>query len=96
MNKDKIYKSIIAHHISEKTMGLAEVQQYVFKIISCAGKSDVKKAVEHIFDVEVKAVNIVNVKSERKKKAKGFSVRKGFKKAYVSLAGDKKIDILQV
>ena len=95
MNKDKIYKSVIAHHISEKTMRLAEIQQYVFKIALDANKSDVKKAVEHIFDVKVKSVGIVNIKPERKKNAKGFSKRKGFKKAYVSLSGDKRIDILQ-
>ena len=77
-------------------MHLIELGQYVFKIRQDASKSDVKKAVEYIFDVKVKSVGIVNIKSERKKNMKGFFLRKASKKAYVSLSGDKKIDILQV
>lgn len=96
MNKDKIYKTLLSQHISEKAMYLAEIGQYVFKVAKKANKSDIKAAIEYIFAVKVKSVNIVNIKPERKRNTRGVSLQKGFKKAYVSLSGDKKINILQV
>ena len=96
MNKDKMYRILLSQHISEKAMNLSEIGQYVFKVTKEANKPDIKSAIEYIFDVKVKSVNVVNIKPERKRNMRGVFVQKGFKKAYVSLSGDKKINILQV
>ena len=59
------YEVIRAPRVSEKTARLQEVSnQYVFEIAKTATKADVKAAVEQIFSVNVKAVNVVNVKGK--------------------------------
>ena len=89
------YEVIRAPRVSEKTARLQEVSnQYVFEIAKTATKADVKAAVEQIFAVNVKAVNVVNVKG----KSKAFKNRQGrrndWKKAYVTLAEGQSIDVM--
>ena len=88
------YEVIRAPRVSEKTARLQEVSnQYVFEIAKTATKADVKAAVEQIFSVNVKAVNVVNVKG----KTKSFKFRQGrrgdWRKAYVTLAEGQSIDV---
>ncbi len=89
------YEVIRAPRVSEKTARLQEVSnQYVFEIAKTATKADVKAAVEQIFSVNVKAVNVVNVKG----KTKSFKFRQGrrgdWRKAYVTLAEGQSIDVM--
>ena len=89
------YEVIRAPRVSEKTARLQEVSnQYVFEIAKTATKADVKAAVEQIFSVNVKAVNVVNVKG----KTKSFKFRQGrrgdWRKAYVTLAEGQAIDVM--
>ena len=89
------YEVIRAPRVSEKTARLQEVSnQYVFEIAKTATKADVKAAVEQIFSVNVKAVNVVNVKG----KTKSFKFRQGrrgdWRKAYVALADGQSIDVM--
>ena len=89
------YEVIRAPRVSEKTARLQEVSnQYVFEIAKTATKADVKAAVEQIFSVNVKAVNVVNVKG----KTKSFKCRQGrrgdWRKAYVTLAEGQSIDVM--
>ena len=53
--------------ISERSMADAENKKYTFKVDARANKTQVKDAVEEIFDVEVKKVNIMNVKGKEKR-----------------------------
>ena len=89
------YEVIRAPRVSEKTARLQEISnQYVFEVAKTATKADIKVAVEKIFDVQVKAVNVVNVKG----KSKTFKFRQGrrgdWRKAYVTLAEGQSIDVM--
>ena len=95
MSNIKLLNVIRAPRVSEKTARLQEVSnQYVFEIAKEATKADVKAAVEQIFEVNVKAVNVVNVKG----KNKSFKFRTGkrgdWRKAYVKLAEGQSIDVM--
>ena len=95
MSTTNVYEVIRAPRVSEKTARLQEVSnQYVFEIAKTATKADVKAAVEQIFEVTVKAVNVVNVKG----KNKSFKFRSGkrgdWRKAYVKLAEGQSIDVM--
>ncbi len=57
---------IRAPHISEKSARAQEHNQYVFEVAADADKRLVKDAVEALFNVKVKSVNIVNVKGKVK------------------------------
>ena len=95
MSTVNMYEVIRAPRVSEKTARLQEVSnQYVFEVAKTATKADIKVAVEKIFDVSVKAVNVVNVKG----KTKTFKFRAGrrgdWRKAYVTLAEGQSIDVM--
>ena len=95
MSAVNMYEVIRAPRVSEKTARLQEISnQYVFEVAKTATKADIKVAVEKIFDVQVKAVNVVNVKG----KSKTFKFRQGrrgdWRKAYVTLAEGQSIDVM--
>jgi len=95
MSAVNMYEVIRAPRVSEKTARLQEISnQYVFEVAKTATKADIKVAVEKIFDVQVKAVNVVNVKG----KTKTFKFRQGrrgdWRKAYVTLAEGQSIDVM--
>lgn len=95
MNQERLLKVIVSPHISEKASVAAEKNnEYVFEVLGCATKPEVKDAVELLFNAKVKAVRIVNVR-EKKKQFRGLEgKRKGWKKAYVTLQADQKIDMM--
>lgn len=76
--------------ITERTAEMMEDNKYVFEVDVRTNKSEIKKAVQEIFDVKVINVNTSNVK----RKPKTFGRHKGFtsrrKKAFVQLSKDSK------
>jgi large subunit ribosomal protein L23 len=65
--------------ITEKSTFLVEVGKYVFEVVPNAEKGLVKKAIEEIFAVKVKSVNILNQKG-KEKRFKGMIGRGDFRK----------------
>lgn len=95
MSQARIYQVLLGPHISEKATIVAEgSQQVVFRVTKDATKPEIKKAVEELFDVKVKGVNIVNVKGKTKRTARGFGKRNDVRKAYVCLADGSEIDFI--
>jgi large subunit ribosomal protein L23 len=93
VNKERLMTVLIQPHVSEKAANLAEKgNQYVFRVLGDATKSDVKAAVELMFEVKVEGVNLLNKpgKSRRFKNVPGR--RNGHKKAYVRLQTGQSID----
>lgn len=95
MNQARIYQVLMGPHISEKATIVAEgSQQVVFRVAKDATKPEIKAAVEELFNVKVKGVNIVNVKGKTKRTARGLGKRNDVRKAYVCLAEGSEIDFL--
>jgi large subunit ribosomal protein L23 len=95
MNKDRLYKVLLAPRVTEKSTRVGETgNQYVFRVVKDANKADVRDAVEMLFEVSVESVRIVNVKG----KTKSFRMRPGkrsdWKKAYVRVQEGQVIDFL--
>ena len=95
MNKNRLYQVLVAPRVTEKSTRVGEdANQYVFHVVNDASKSEVKGAVEMLFDVNVESVRIVNVKG----KSKAFRMRPGrrsdWKKAYVRVQEGQVIDFL--
>ena len=89
-----VYDVIRAPRVSEKTARLQEVSnQYVFEVATTATKADVKAAIEQIFEVKVKSVNVVNVKGKQKAFRSRMGRRSDWRKAYVTLADGQTIDV---
>lgn len=83
MNINEVIKYPI---LSEKSYQQMAAGIYTFAVDFRTNKSEVKKVVEHIFDVKVGKVNISNIKKKPKKVGKfnGFTNR--YKKAIVTLS----------
>jgi len=88
------YKILKEPHVSEKATVLNDQDKYVFKVYSGANKIETKKAIEGLYGVRVKHVNMVNVPRKRKmfRGMEGF--KPGYKKAIVTLEKGQKIEIL--
>ena len=80
---------------SEKTTMAAEQNnQIVFKVRTDATKSEIRQAVELLFEVEVEGVQVVNCRGKVKRFGQTRGRRNDWKKAYVRLAEDSHIDFL--
>ena len=84
---------ILAPVISEKSYGLIEDNVYTFVVHPDSNKTQIKIAVEKIFNVKVASVNTANRQGKRKRTRTGFGKRKDTKRAIVSLAEGHRIDI---
>ena len=84
------YDVILKPVISEQSMDVAADKKYTFKVAPDANKTEVKNAVEEIFDVEVAKVNIMNVKGKKKRMGRFEGMTSASKKAVVTLTADSK------
>ncbi|MCC4115562.1 50S ribosomal protein L23 [Aromatoleum toluclasticum] len=92
-SQERLMQVLLAPQISEKATFVADKnEQVVFKVASCATKPEVKAAVELLFKVEVKSVQIANVKGKVKRFGKMTGRRKGWKKAFVCLKPGQEIN----
>jgi large subunit ribosomal protein L23 len=89
-----VYEVIRAPLVNEKATLLSEQNKVSFRISSDATKSDVKKAVEELFKVKVKSVNVLNTRGKVKRFKGHEGVRSGYKKAIVTLEQGQKIDVM--
>lgn len=94
----RVYDIIKEPHITEKAGYLAEQNKYVFKVYPKANKTEIKKAVEALYETKVKKVSILRVapKKRRVGRTEGWrgGLKKGLKKAIVTLKEGEKIEII--
>ena len=81
--------------ISEKSYQQIAQNQYTFKVHQDAHKTQVRQAVEELFDVTVVAVNIVKVQPKPKRRGLYKGIRPGWKKAIVELKAGDSIEIFE-
>ena len=84
------YDVIIKPVVTENSMDDAQNKKYTFKVAVDANKTEIKNAVEEIFDVEVKKVNVMNVKGKVKRLGRNEGKTSASKKAIVTLTEDSK------
>lgn len=90
------YDVIIKPVISEMSMDQAQNKKYTFKVSVDSNKTQVKLAVEEIFGVEVKKVNIMNVDGKIKRMGRNVGRTPAYKKAIVTLTdASKEIEFFQ-
>ncbi len=93
MNREQLMGVLIAPHVTEKTsLAMQNHNQYTFRVRREATKTDVKKAVELMFDVKVAGVQVVNESGKSRRFGKTPGRTQDWKKAYVSLVSGQTID----
>ena len=94
---DRIYKTLLGPQVSEKaTLVADENNQFVFKVVVDATKPEIKRAVEKLFNVKVKSVQVSNVKGKVKRFGQRLGKRSSWKKAVVRLHEGHDIDFMSV
>jgi large subunit ribosomal protein L23 len=86
---------LLAPVVSEKSYSLITDGKYTFKVHQDAHKTQIRQAVEQLFDVKVERVNIVKVQSKPKRRGLTRGRRPGWKKAVVQLREGETIDIFE-
>ena len=81
--------------ISEKSYEQITQNKYTFKVHRDAHKTQVRQAVEELFDVKVVNVNILKVQSKPKRRGMFRGSRPGWKKAVVQIREGEQIEIFQ-
>ncbi|EQD80157.1 50S ribosomal protein L23 [mine drainage metagenome] len=93
MNKEQLMSVLIAPHVTEKSSRMMQNHnQYTFRVRRNATKTDIKKAVELMFEVKVDGVQVINEPGKRRRFGKTLGRTQDWKKAYVSLAEGQAID----
>jgi len=84
---------LIAPVVSEKSYGLLDQNKYTFIVAPDANKTEIKIAVEKVFNVKVLSVNTLNREGKSLRTRFGISKRKDTKRAIVKVAAGQRIDI---
>lgn len=84
---------IVRPVISEKSYNLADIGQYTFIVNKNANKSEIKIAVQNIFDVKVTNVNTINRKGKNMRTRLGKGKRNDLKRAIVTVAEGETISV---
>lgn len=94
-NEERLLKIILGPHSSEKSSVQTEKNnQYVFKVVTDATKPEIKRAIQHLFNVVVESVTVSNLKGKQKRFGQRVGRRSDTKKAYVRLQAGQSIDFM--
>jgi large subunit ribosomal protein L23 len=86
---------LIAPVVSEKSYHQITENRYTFKVHSDAHKTQIRQAVEELFDVKVVGVNVVKMQPKPKRRGMFKGTRPGWKKAIVELKPGDTIEIFE-
>lgn len=81
---------IIKPLLTEKSYAGIADKKYVFVVAKSANKTEIKLAVEKLFDVQVESVNTANVRGKLKRMGRNEGFTPSYKKAIVQLKADSK------
>lgn len=84
------YDVIIKPVISEKSIDGVPFKQYTFVVDKSANKTEIRQAVEYIFNVDVESVNTVSRLGKIKRQGRTSGRRPSTKRAIVTLKPDSK------
>ena len=86
---------VLAPIVSEKSYSGTSVGKYTFRVHEDAHKTQIRQAVEQLFDVKVASVNIIKVQAKPKRRGMIRGVRPGWKKAVVQLKPGNTIEFFE-
>lgn len=93
--KERLMSVVLGPHLSEKSAAVGDRdKQVVFRVRRDSTKSEIRRAVELLFDVKVEGVQVVSVKGKAKRFGRTPGRRQDWKKAYVSLAAGSDINFM--
>lgn len=92
--KTENYRVLQNPHITEKATNLVANNQYVFKVKKNTNKTEVKKVIESLYNVNVLEVNIINIHRRKRRLGRTMGHVPGYKKAIIKIREGQKIEVL--
>ena len=86
---------LLAPVVTEKSYELIDQHKYSFRVHPDAHKTQVRQAVEELFEVKVERVNVIKVPAKPKRRGAFRGTRPGWKKAVVQLRAGDTIEIFE-
>jgi large subunit ribosomal protein L23 len=86
---------LISPVVSEKSYSHIPERKYTFKVHKDAHKTQIRQAVEELFEVRVERVNIVKMQPKPKRRGVSRGTKPGWKKAIVQLREGDSIEIFE-
>ena len=86
---------LLAPVVSEKSYSLIADRKYSFRVHPKAHKTQVRQAVEELFEVKVERVNISQVKAKPKRRGLQRGTKPGWKKAVVQVREGDTIEVFE-
>ena len=86
---------IIEPVVSEKSYALMADGKYTFRVDERAHKTQIRRAVEEVFDVGVVEVRTIKVRSKPKRRGLHRGTTRSWKKAIVQLAPGDRIELFE-
>ena len=86
---------ILTPIVSEKSYAASTSGSYTFKVHPDAHKTQIRQAVEELFDVKVARVNVIKVQAKPKRRGLHRGTKPGWKKAIVQLRPGDSIEIFE-
>jgi len=90
---DSSYPVLMSPHVTEKATAALENNSYIFKVYPRANKTEIRKAVQSLYKVDVTAVRIINIAAKKRRLGRSSGWKHGYKKAIVKIRKDQKIDL---
>ncbi|MEW6058448.1 MAG: 50S ribosomal protein L23 [Bdellovibrionota bacterium] len=95
-NQERLLQILVAPQVSEKATYVADAcQQAVFLVLPNATKPEIKAAVEFLFKVTVKSVQVSNIKGKVKRVGRTVGRRSDLRKAFVCLQPGQEISFTE-
>jgi large subunit ribosomal protein L23 len=86
---------VLAPIVSEKSYAASTRGTYTFRVHPDAHKTQIRQAVEELFEVKVQRVNVIKVAAKPKRRGMSRGTRPGWKKAVVQLRAGETIAIFE-
>ena len=86
---------VLAPIVSEKSYAASVLGTYTFRVHPDAHKTQIRQAVEELFEVKVERVNVIKVPAKPKRRGAFRGTRPGWKKAVVHLRAGDTIEVFQ-
>jgi large subunit ribosomal protein L23 len=95
-NEERLLQVLLAPQVSEKATYIADKnEQIIFIVAPDATKPEIKAAVEMLFKVEVKSVQVANIKGKAKRFGRTMGRRSDVRKAFVCLKAGQEINFVE-
>lgn len=91
----KAHDILVRPVITEKSAALMQENKYTFVVDMAANKTEIRQAVEEVFNVKVESVNTIRVLGKTKRMGRSQGKRSDYKKAIVKLAEGQRIEFFE-